>query len=202
MVELLLEYVHGFQFTGDIRYDASAFLEFHDFPKIAFHVRDVALEARALAIRFGLDADAAELAGWLHDISVVIPNARRVAVSRALGLKVLPEELQVPMLLHQQHSKWMARELFGVQDERILSAIECHMTLKANSSPLDRVVFLADKIAWDQVGTPPYLELLLNALEHGFDSGIRFYLEYLISSPNLLVVHPWLHEAHLERNSY
>jgi predicted HD superfamily hydrolase involved in NAD metabolism len=193
---VLLEWVNGFQFTGEPLHDAPNFLEHHGFPHVATHVRAVALEARNLAERFGLDANAAELAGILHDIAVIVPNAERIALSRALELPVFPEEVQVPMILHQQHGKVFARDLFGILDERVLSAIECHTTLKANSSQLDRVVFLADKISWDQPGIPPYLNDLLAALEHGLNAGTRFFLEYLISSPNLLVVHPWLQEAH------
>jgi predicted HD superfamily hydrolase involved in NAD metabolism len=192
----VLEWTEGFQFTGNALQDAPAFLEHHGFPLVAIHVKAVALEARRLAERFGLGANAAELAGILHDIAVIVPNADRVALSRALGLPVLPEEEQVPMILHQQHGKVFARDLFGLRDDRVLSAIECHTTLKANSSDLDRVVFLADKISWDQAGTPPYLNDLLAALEHGLDAGTRFFLDYLISSPNLLVIHPWLRDAH------
>jgi predicted HD superfamily hydrolase involved in NAD metabolism len=194
----LLEWIKGFQFTGDTLCNAPALLEHHGFPDVAVHVRAVAFEARTLAERFGLDANAAELAGILHDIAVIVPNNERVALSRALELPVFPEEQQVPMILHQQHGKVFARDLFGIRDAGVLSAIECHTTLKANSSPLDRAVFLADKISWDQPGIPPYLNDLLAALEHGLDAGTRFFLGYLISSPNLLVVHPWLREAHAE----
>jgi predicted HD superfamily hydrolase involved in NAD metabolism len=193
----LLRWARAFQFTGEMR-DAPDFLEYHGFPHVAVHVKAVALEARNLAERFGLDEKAAELAGILHDIAVIVPNSERIALSRALGLPVFPEEEQVPMILHQRHGRIFARDLFGILDERVLDAIECHTTLKADSSALDRVVFLADKISWDQPGTPPYLKDLLAALEHGLDAGTRFFLEHLISSPNLLVVHPWLRDAHSE----
>jgi predicted HD superfamily hydrolase involved in NAD metabolism len=194
----LFHWVNGFSFTGDTLRDAPAFLEYHGFSHLAVHVKAVALEARNLAEHFGLDANAAELAGILHDIAVIVPNAERIALSRALELPVFPEEEQIPMILHQQHGRIFARDLFGIRDDRVLSAIECHTTLKANSSPLDRAVFLADKISWDQPGIPSYLNDLLAALEHGLDAGTRFFLEHLISSPNLLVVHPWLRDAHTE----
>ena len=191
-------WTEGFAFTGNALHDAPALLEHHGFTHVAVHVRAVANEALALAQRFGVDAEAARLAGMLHDVAVIVPNPERVAFSRSLGLPVLPEEEQVPMILHQQHGKVMAQTVFGVQDERVLSAIECHTTLKANSSPLDRVVFLADKLSWDQQGTPPYKAELLEALEHGLEEGARFFVTHLISSPGLLVVHPWLREAHTE----
>ena len=50
----------------------------------------------------------------------------------------------------------MAQTWFGCFDPAVLSAIGCHTTLKANPGPLDLLVFLADKLAWDQPGGPPY----------------------------------------------
>ena len=54
---------------------------------------------------------------------------------------------------------------FGIEDNEILSAIECHTTLKKNYSDIDLVLFVADKIKWDQEGKPPYLDGLLQAFK-------------------------------------
>jgi hypothetical protein len=63
--------------------------------------------------------------------------------------------------------------LFGVADEGILSAVGCHTTLRAGASPLDKVVFVADKIAWDQAGPPPFLADLQAGLDRSRDHGAR-----------------------------
>ena len=34
----------------------------------------------------------------------------------------------------------------------ILKAIESHTTLRSNPSKLDMIIFIADKLAWDQPG--------------------------------------------------
>ena len=68
------------------------------------------------------------------------------------------------MLLHQQQSAILAKEIFQVNDPAILSAISCHTTLKPG--PLAWItVFLADKIKWDRGTTPPYAEELTRLLE-------------------------------------
>lgn len=67
--------------------------------KLAGHVQRVAREARRIAEREGVDPAAAEAAGWLHDISLVLPYAEMLGVARAKGLVVLPEEEQAPALL-------------------------------------------------------------------------------------------------------
>ena len=193
MHEILAQLIEGVPFSGDIQQDMQAFLEFHGCPKTALHCRQVAAQAKQLAARFAADEASAEVAGWLHDISAATPTGRRAVIARSLNLPVLPEEEAFPMLLHQKLSAVIARELFGVTDVAALSAIGCHTTLKADASLLDKVVFVADKIAWDQPGEPPYLKEMLAALEHSLDRAALCYLDYLwqrrVQLPGPF--HPW-----------
>lgn len=187
----------NFQPSGNLRLDMAHFLQLHGHTETAGHCARVAAEAKRLAERFGADATAAEAAGLLHDISTVIPNAERIAAAHEFAVPVLPEEAHFPMIIHQKLSVILARDLFGVTDQVTLSAIGCHTTLKANASLLDKVVFIADKIAWDQPGTPPYLNDLLPALARSLDQGVFVYLDFLWQQrATLRVVHPWLREAH------
>jgi predicted HD superfamily hydrolase involved in NAD metabolism len=183
--------------TGNVCADMVALLTAHGHVKVAGHSVRVAAEARRLAMRFGLDADAAEVAGWLHDISAVVPQAERIALAEALGLDVLPEERAAPMIVHQKLSASIARLVFGVADPATLSAIGCHTTLRADATPLDMAVFVADKIRWDQAGDPPYLEAILAAAGRSLADASFCYLDYLWRRrATLLVVHPWLAQAH------
>jgi predicted HD superfamily hydrolase involved in NAD metabolism len=157
----------------------------------------VAAEAKRLAQRFSVDDTRAELGGLLHDISAVFPTAERAEIARQLGISVLPEEDILPMIIHQKLSVVVARDLYGVMDEGVLSAIGCHTTLKADPSELDKVVFLADKIAWDQPGQPPYLAAMVAALDQSLDEGVWVYLDYLWQQRTTLkVVHPWFRAAY------
>lgn len=89
------------------------------------------------------------VAGLLHDIGGVYPNHQRVEKAELFGIELLTEEREFPLIIHQKLSKYLAREHFKITDENILSAIECHTTLKENFTELDLIVFLADKISWD-----------------------------------------------------
>lgn len=189
----------GVTISGNVPLDVRAVLLQHGYPRIAGHVARVAAEARRLAARFGAGESQAETAGWLHDIGGVVPNGERVSLCQALGIEVLPEEAAAPFILHQKLSAAMARHIWGITDEAILSAIGCHTTLQAGASLLDKVVFLADKIQWDQPGKPPYLEKLLAALEHSLDAAVFCYLDHLWQQRDRLkVVHPWLVAAYRE----
>jgi HD superfamily phosphohydrolase YqeK len=103
------------------------------------------------------------------------------------------------MILHQKLSAVLARQIFGVEDEAVLKAVECHTTLRAGATPLDKVVFIADKVAWDQSGVPPYQAALLEAMTHSLDAAALCYLSYLWERRStLLVVHPWMAEAYAD----
>jgi len=192
----------GWVQTGDIRHDALTFLTVHGLPETAAHVADVAKVAKHLAARFGEDTAQieAETAAWLHDISAVFPNETRIAAAEAFGLITLPEERAYPMIVHQQLSAVLTRELFHIRDPATLAAIACHTTLKAGATRLDTIVFIADKIAWDQPGVPPYLPALTHALEHSLDAAAFVYLDWLWQQRETLrVIHPWFRDAYMER---
>lgn len=189
--------------TGDIPTDATTVLTRHGRAATAAHCMAVAEKARRLAAHFGENELQAETAGWLHDISAVIPTERRLEYARQWGIDILPEEAAAPILLHQKQSTVLAVEVFGVADPAILSAIGCHTTLHANPnvspSALDKVVFLADKIAWDGAGAPPYQEAILRAVEISLDEACWCFLNYLwLNRASLIAVHPWFVEAYHE----
>ena len=100
-------------------------------------------------------------------------------------------------MLHQKLSAAIARDAFGISDASVLSAIGCHTTLRPSPSLLDAVVFVADKIAWDGLGEPPYLAELLAALDHSLDHAALCYLRYLWARrATIPVIHPWFAAAY------
>lgn len=182
---------------GDVRSDVATLLFHHGLPDTLDHCARVAVEARRLAKRFAADASQAQAVGWLHDVSAVIPVSHRARAAQALGLDILPEEAKAPMLLHQRLSAVMAEEIFRVRDEAVLRAIACHTTLRGSPTLLDKVVFLADKIQWDQQIRPPYLADTLAALEQSLDQAVFCYLRYLWQERDSLpAIHPWFVSAY------
>lgn len=183
--------------SGNLPKDVACFLTQHGHAHTAAHCARVAKQAGELADRFGVSTSQAEVAGWLHDVSAVIPNEMRIQAALENNIEVLPEEEKLPMIVHQKLSALIARDLFGVTDTGVLSAVGCHTTLKADASPLDKVVFVADKIAWDGEERPPYLANLLSALECSLDAAALAYLEFLWGyREQLVVLHPWAADAY------
>jgi len=196
---VLVAYAGDFSRTGDACADAAALLRSCGEADTAEHCQRVAALAQRLARRWGVDEERAEVAGWLHDISAIVPRDHNVRVAEALGLEVLAEERVAPVLIHQKLSAAIAREVLAVTDEAILDAIGCHTTLKADSSALDKIVFVADKMGWDQPGDPPYLGEMALAAEQSLDRAAYCYLNHLWQRRKTLpVMHPWALQAYQE----
>ncbi|GER90148.1 haloacid dehalogenase [Dictyobacter vulcani] len=200
MSVLSYELLGNFLLTGEIAQDMPAFLQRHNHAMTAHHCQQVAAECRQVAASTGVSLVQAEIAGWLHDVSAIFPASERAQIAHALGLEVLAEEERCPMIVHQKLSRLMAQEIFGVTDLLILDAIGCHTTLRAQATLLDKVLFVADKLAWDQPGIPPYDRELRAALAQSLDAATSFFVRYLWDRREaLLVIHPWLRAAALER---
>ncbi len=200
MNEIFADLVRGLNLTGYVPQDVRTFLNRHSYPQTIRHSQHVAEEAGRLAFRSGADPRKASRAGWLHDVSVVFLDSQRVEVARALGLELLREEERNPVLIHQKISRLMAQEIFLVNDAEILSAVGCHSTLKAGASLLDKVVFVADKLSWDQKGNPPYYPEMAEAIEKSIDKAALVYIQSLYERHNTLAfcLHPWLIDAYHE----
>ncbi|GIO96659.1 haloacid dehalogenase [Paenibacillus lautus] len=187
------------ELTGNLRNDVASFLQKHQCPKTAEHVLKVGAEARRIAVLYGAEPTAAEYAGYLHDISAVFPNHVRIQVAHEIGLEVLPEEEQFPMIIHQKISAYMAEDLFKITEPEILNAVGCHTTLRSKATLLDKALFVADKMEWDQTGIPPYLKEITEQLQISLDHAAFEYIQYLWNRRELLkVIHPWLRDAYDE----
>lgn len=156
-------------------------------------VRDNAL---ALANKYVIDYDQARNAALLHDISNLIPKEKYLTIAEACDLEIFPAEREFPVLLHQRISRIVAVETFNILDKEVLNAINCHTTLRKSATPLDKLLFLADKLSWDDQDMPSYMPLVRKASEVSLDNGIKCYFENLmLNKSSLMAPHPWLLEA-------
>ncbi len=195
----LVTYIGEASLTGDVSADATRLLQDHNRARTADHSQQVATVAQRLAQRWKVDETIAGVAGWLHDISAIVPQDHRLQVAEMLGVEVLAEERVAPVLVHQKLSAMIAQEVFLISDRSVLSAIGCHTTLKTNSSVLDKIVFVADKLAWDQSGDPPYLTTMTLAADQSLDLAAHCYLDYLWQRRETLpAIHPWALQAYQE----
>lgn len=194
---MLYNDIYSFTPTGKIEDDIKAFLLKYNKEFTYKHSIRVANEARKIAGIFYEDEEKAVIAGCLHDISAIFPNEERIAVAEKFGIEILQEEREFPMIIHQKLSRVIAKEIFKIEDEEVLNAICCHTTLRKHATKMDLVLFVADKLEWDQIGTPPYLINVKKALGNSLEHAAFVYISYLWERKDTLkVIHPWLVEAY------
>jgi len=148
-----------------------------------------------IAQHYGLDEKICEICAYLHDISAVISPQDMTKYAVENGWYIDEAEKKYPFLLHQRISRVIAEEDFGITDERILSAVKHHTTLKVNPSAYDMVLFIADKLAWDQVGKAPFYTVVSNALGVSLEKASLVYMDYMVEHKMLLHPHKWFIEA-------
>ena len=160
------------------------------------HVEDVADIAVGLAKAYKLDITKTKLAALLHDISGIMTPQEMYDFAFSRGLEIDPAEEKYHALLHQRVSKIIAQEEFCVTDSDILNAIECHTTLRKNASMYDKIIFIADKISWDQKGVPSQDDLLKNSTTESLNEACYLYIKYQFDNNLLVMPHQWLIEAY------
>lgn len=189
--------------TADITYFSELSLEEnlkHNFKRtgklhIWAHTLQVRHNALNLANKFGISPEQASTTALLHDISRLIPSTEYLELAQIYDLEIIPEEKQLPDLLHQKLSRVIAVETFNITDKEVLNAISCHTTLRPQASKLDKILFLADKLSWASKDLPKFVPLVLKQLDKSLDDGIYCYLFNLLNNTSIPVVHPWLKEA-------
>lgn len=106
------------------------------------------------------------------------------------------------MLLHQKISRLIAEQTFNIYDAEILSSIESHTTLRDKPSKIDMVVFIADKLSWDQDGIPPLFDCVSKAIKVSLEISCLEYINYCLDNNMILIPHPMLIEAKGYLESY
>ena len=182
-------------FTGDVKADIQSLLSVKNKAKTFEHVKSVAGMNVRIAGQYGLDKDICELSGYLHDISAIIPPKDMLSYAVDNGWQIDKAERKYPLLLHQRISKIIAREYFNVADERILSAIEHHTTLKSNPSDYDMALFVADKLAWDGEGDAPFYTVVSDALRYSLEAASLAYMDYIADNKMIWYPHTWFEEG-------
>ena len=140
------------------------------------HTLGVAATARNLALRHGLDADRAEMAGLLHDCAKCMPLQEMQRLAKAHRLTEDESLMESGALLHAIAGEYRAGADYGMTDPIVLSAIRHHTTGAPGMTKLDMAVWLADAI--EPTRAPyPLLEELRTMAEASLERAILTSME-------------------------
>lgn len=113
-------------------------------PQRLIHSISVANLAYSIALRNkNPSTQKAYLAGLLHDIGKKIKGAE----AKAIMGQYYPQYADYPeWTFHQFIGAHLAKEVFGITDQELLTAINRHATGDVHMSPLAKIIYSADKI--------------------------------------------------------
>lgn len=191
MKDRICPYVHIPQLSGALQEDARRLLTENNKEKTYAHVLAVSETNMQIAEKFNLDREICRISGLLHDISAIIRPADMLTYAQANHYDIDESERRFPFLFHQRLSRVLSQELFHVTDPRILSAVECHSTLKSEPTPYDMSLFIADKLSWDGDGIPPYQDAVRKGLEESLESASLAYMNHIVDHNMILFPHQW-----------
>lgn len=156
------------------------------------HVVQVAAEAEDLATRLDVDRAAVKLAALAHDLAAVVPVAEMPAVAEAMGLQVDDAGRAIPQLLHGPIAVAALAAKLDASDRDLLNAVRYQSTLRAGASTLEKIVFVADKLAHDP--TSPHGGEYVAAMRatRSLDEAALVYLTFLQANVSQYgwVMHP------------
>ena len=138
--------------------------------KRLLHSLNVMRYAMHLAKKHAISIEQAGIAGLMHDCAKCLEAHTVLHYARLAGDPSLLE----PALAHGPAGAYLARLEFGIQDPAILQAIHYHTTGSGDMSPLDLLIYVADKV--EPARTYNNLEGIRQAAETDLEQAMRLCL--------------------------
>ncbi len=114
------------------------------------HVEGVIYTAKKLAEIYGVSVDKAEIAALLHDCAKCMSAEALVNLCKQNNVHItgeeMEDELSVLSLLHSKAGSILAKNIYYIEDESILSAVYYHTVGRPDMTMLEKIVFVADYI--------------------------------------------------------
>ena len=111
------------------------------------HTLGVVSEAQRLAPKFGVDVKKAKLTALLHDCAKNLDEATGenfFVLCQKYGVKLDECAKNESALVHAFLGAAVAYKEYGIEDNEILEAIYYHTTARANMTPLEKLIYIAD----------------------------------------------------------
>ena len=153
------------------------------------HTLGVAYTAASMAMCYNEDVNKALIAGLLHDSAKCLSDKDKLKAVKKYKLDITDAERENLELLHAKIGAAFAYDLYDVEDEEILSAIRCHTTGKADMSPLEEILFIADYIEPNRKELPGMDEIRYLAFHNRTDCIVKIIentLKYLEGKKSLI----------------
>ena len=154
------------------------------------HCIQVMETAAHLAKIHGVDKDAAEIAGLLHDYAKNMSPEELRQVARELEVELDPVVCRHMMLAHGPIGAAMVQRDLGISEPEILDAIRYHTYGRVGMGPLEKIIYLADFIEPGRKfkGAEELRKTALDNLDKAVLMALESSLLHLVGSDRLM--HP------------
>ncbi|MFZ5967081.1 MAG: HD domain-containing protein [Bacillota bacterium] len=191
-----MENYFDFQRTDEIREDIQKYFLKYGRQDTYEHTLDVIEELNNIEKLFGYIEPGSKTACYCHDLGRVVKNSEIIGFCMQNDININDEEKQLPSILHQKISCFIAERVFVIKDTAILDAIRYHTTSRRNPSKTEIEVFLADKMSWKEDGYKELAKGVKDALKHSKEKAMLYYLSDLENNKeNLKLYHSDSREA-------
>jgi len=132
---------------------------------------------RDLAEKHGFEPDKAYMTGILHDICKEEQDAELERLANLYDLD--PVEKTARKLRHAPAGAAYVREVLGIEDEDMLTAIRFHTIGRAQMSVLEKILYLGDLVERDRVypDVEKYREYAIRDLDNGMYEALKWAIE-------------------------
>jgi predicted HD superfamily hydrolase involved in NAD metabolism len=110
------------------------------------HVLRVEVVAEKLARFHDVDPARARLAALGHDLVRHKRPDELLALAQQYDVETDAVERATPILVHGPIAARMLVRDYALTDEEVLAGIDCHTTARPGMAPLEKVLFIADKV--------------------------------------------------------
>ena len=154
------------------------------------HTLGVVQSACSLAKLNGVDEEKTKIAALIHDAAknMKIDEQYKILKDSNVYMDVITENS--PQILHGWVAAILAKDLMGVADEEIISAVKYHTTARRSMSKLEKIIYIADYIEpnRDYPGVEELRKATFSDLDKGLLMGIDNTITFVIKQGQL--VHP------------
>ncbi len=146
------------------------------------HIEEVRQWCVELAKAHHIDVAKAELAAIAHDVCRTVKAGDLLAMAREYGIPVTNLEEAFPVFLHGPVGAQALKRRYALADEEILNAIACHTMGRAGMTPLDKALFLADKLDPSKVSRYPFIAEVGRLAKGDLDAAMVCFVDHQVKA--------------------
>ena len=147
---------------------------------LAEHVVRVLDEALRLADIHRIDKQTVRLAALGHDLLRAVSDERLLGIAADQSYPTEDADHMDPVLLHGPLAVEILRGQYKVLDADILGAVAYHTTAHAGMTPLQQLIFIADKIEPEKRSRNEAVDRVAEFAETNLDAAMLAYLDLML----------------------